>query len=317
MPTTILIPGIVLAQGARGDEEPVRPSPGSIAAFVSMSDEAFLRVDMATLNLACAVGLPGSDNIDRAAASAKLDEWAGRVRAETTKYDHKYHADPAYFNHSIAQYRIEMMITVLMLDLGVRYHPDRLGNVDFTKSADLFLHGLLDGDGGTCCSMPVLYVAIGRRLGYPLKLVESPEHLFLRWDDPETGERFNIEGTSRGFVSEPDEYYETWPRPMTESERRVGYFHKPLTPKEELATFLTTRGHALFDLGRLEEARQTYETALRLSPKNIPARVWLRRSQIRINTTRVGADATPSTAGPERDTNTPAPDAGHREGARP
>jgi hypothetical protein len=43
----------------------------------------------------------------------------------------------------------------------------------------------------------VLYVAIGRRLGYPLKLVECKGHLFVRWEDAK--ERFNIEGTSRGL----------------------------------------------------------------------------------------------------------------------
>lgn len=43
----------------------------------------------------------------------------------------------------------------------------------------------------------MLYVAIGRRLGYPLKLVECKGHLFVRWEDAK--ERFNIEGTSRGL----------------------------------------------------------------------------------------------------------------------
>ena len=65
--------------------------------------------------------------------------------------------------------------------------------------ARLFIHGIIDGPGGTCASMPVLYVAVGRRLGYPLKLVEARGHLLLRWDDP-LGQRlgtpdvFNVEG---------------------------------------------------------------------------------------------------------------------------
>ena len=124
----------------------------------------------------------------------------------------------------------------------MRYNPDRIRNVDFTRLEDLFLHGLLSGSGGTCVSMPVLYVAIGRRLGYPLRLVEGPEHLFLRWEDNASGERFNVEGTSRSFLSEPDSYYETWPREMTEAERSQGYFLTSLTPREELAVFITTRG---------------------------------------------------------------------------
>ena len=142
------------------------------------------KIDIAELNLACAAGLPGTDKIDGKAIRSKLDRWADLVAEDTARYITNYERDPGHFNHSVAQYSMEMMITVLMLDLGVRYHPERIRNVDFARPEDLFLHGLVEGDGGTCCSLPVLYVAIGRRLGYPLKLVEGPEHLFLRWDDP-------------------------------------------------------------------------------------------------------------------------------------
>ena len=91
-------------------------------------------------------------------------------------------------------------------------------------------------------------------------------------------ERFNGEGTSRGFLSEPDSYYETWPRELTEAERSQSYFLTSLTPREELAVFITTRGHALFDLGRADEAKAAYELALRLSPRNISATVWANRA---------------------------------------
>ena len=68
--------------------------------------------------------------------------------------------------------------------------------------------------------MPVLYVAVGRRRGYPLKLVEAPTHLFFRWEDPD-GERFNVpevfnvEGTGHGISFHPDDYYRIWPREWT------------------------------------------------------------------------------------------------------
>jgi tetratricopeptide (TPR) repeat protein len=53
-----------------------------------------------------------------------------------------------------------------------------------------------------------------------------------------------------------------------------------------LAVFLTTRGHALHDMGNLSEAQKTYEKALVLSPKNIPARTWLTRT---IKRARIGS----------------------------
>ncbi len=265
---------------AAADDGPTVPDTTVLLdGLAQMSNAQLAEVDIAKVNLACAVGLPGSQRLDETAVLATLNRWADRVRSETEKYLPDYRRRPEYYGNSLGRFRIEAMITILQLDLGVRYNPTRIRNVDFTRSQDLFLHGLVGGDGGTCCSMPVLYVAIGRRLGYPLKLVEGPEHLFLRWEDPDTRERFNIEGTSRGFLSEPDEYYETWPRKMTAAERRTGYFLKSLSPREELACFLTTRAHALLDLGRQDEATATYSTALTLSPKNIPATIWLERAR--------------------------------------
>ncbi len=43
--------------------------------------------------------------------------------------------------------------------------------VDWSDSRTRYIHSVLTGFGGTCASLPVLYVAIGRRLGWPLYLV--------------------------------------------------------------------------------------------------------------------------------------------------
>jgi hypothetical protein len=145
-----------------------------------------------------------------------------------------------------------MMITVLQQDFGVRYNPARIFDPDFRDSRDLFIHGILFGDGGTCASMPVLYVAVGRRLGYPLKLVHAKGHRFARWDDPEGKHwdqpaRFNIEGSGRGLNIKPDEYYHTWPRKLKDRELAEGCFLRSHTPREELASFLATRANCLQD----------------------------------------------------------------------
>jgi len=69
------------------------------------------------------------------------------------------------------------------------YNKQRVRDVDFKNSRDLFLHGMVGSDnGGTCVSMPVLYVAVGRRLGYPMRLVLAKAHVFARWDDAARGE---------------------------------------------------------------------------------------------------------------------------------
>ena len=60
----------------------------------------------------------------------------------------------------------------------------------------------------------MLCVAIGG-LGYPLWLVQTLNHCFARWEEPGR-ERFNIECTCPGFVSNSDEHYRTFGLPFTE-----------------------------------------------------------------------------------------------------
>jgi hypothetical protein len=122
----------------------------------------------------------------------------------------------------------------------------------------------------------VLYVALGRRLGYPLKLVSTKAHLFLRWDSPP--ERFNIEGTSKGLNTYDDEFYRKWPFPITESEITEEGFLSSMTAAQELATFLTFRGMCLEEAGHLAEALQAHTAAYRLAPEWHHHQVYMARA---------------------------------------
>jgi hypothetical protein len=107
---------------------------------------------------------------------------------------------------------------------------------------------------------------VGRRLGYPLKLVPTKNHLFIRWED--SRERMNIDGTGRGMSVFDDNHYRQWPYPVTrEEEEGFGYL-KSMTATEELTAFLSLRGHCLMAMGKPQEAVATHEAALRLSPHN-------------------------------------------------
>ena len=101
---------------------------------------------------------------------------------------------------------------------------------------------------GTCSSLPVLQVAVGRRLGYPLKLVTTKGHLFVRWEDAH--ERFNIEAAGRGVNRFTDDYYRHWPFELAPAEEVAEGYLKSLTPPEELAVFLSIRGMCLREAGR-------------------------------------------------------------------
>ena len=237
-----------------------------LGALLSAAPDSLGDIDIAEMNLLCAAGLPGADEIDIDKLLATLDEWAERVKLETNRNLHVFRRNPNQYENSEAYFRAMMLVTVLQKDLGVRYNPERIRDVDFKRSEDLFIHGMIASDnGGTCVSMPVLYVAVGRRVGYPLKLVLAKAHVFVRWDSPD-GELFNIEATNQGMNSFDDEYYKTWPQKMTPAEIASGCYLKSLGAAGELALFLATRGHCLLDNGRTSEAQIAYAQAHHLAP---------------------------------------------------
>jgi hypothetical protein len=211
--------------------------------------------------------LPGAEKLNIPKCLATLNQWTQRIKFETERHLHRAH-DQRYAKHyrnSEAYLKASMMVQVLQEDLGVKYNMERVRDINFTKSEDLFIHGMIGRDnGGTCVSMPVLYTAIGRRLGYPICLTTAKAHLFCRWDDGK--ERFNIEGSGNGFSAFDDDYYVKWPKPITEAEVKAGHYLKSLTPGEELAVFLSARGHCLEDIGRRPEALVSYAQALQRRP---------------------------------------------------
>lgn len=235
--------------------------------------EQLSRVDLAEVNLLCAVGLTGADGVDIARCRRTLDEWAGHVRTETQRNWHRYQANPAEFENSEGYFRMLIMAVVFYEDFHIRYNPNRMvspataspDDKFFADSRDVFLHGLLSPPhSGTCSSLPVLYAAVGRRLGYPLKLVTTKAHLFMRWEDGK--ERFNMEATGKGMNRYDDAHFKQWPFPVSDEEIAWEHYLKSLSPAEELAVFLSLRGNCQKEAGAMEEAARSYAAACRLAP---------------------------------------------------
>ena len=248
-------------------------APGTLAELLATPTNKLGQLDIAVLNLLCAQGLPGAEKLDAAQHLAVLDSWAQRVKTETERHLYRFRAKPAEYENSEAYFRMLIMSVVLYEDYNIRYNPSRIGAPSdvtvndhfFADSQDIFLHGLLGSRCmGTCSSMPVLYAAIGRRLGYPLKLVTTKAHLFLRWEDGQ--ERFDLEATGRGMNRYEDEHFKQWPFPVSEEEIRAEGYLKSLTAAEELAVFLSLRANCLKEAGRMEEAAACYAQATRLAP---------------------------------------------------
>jgi hypothetical protein len=251
--------------------------------LVGLSDETLGRYDLAALNVACAHGLPGTEHLNPAKCLATLDGWADTVRRWTAAAHRDFYlANPGDYNHSEACFRIVALLTALSRHCGVRYDPSKIAPASHGDRFDLhdaFVFGVTDGPGGTCASLPVVYAAVGRQLGYPIRLVKTRRHLFARWHDSETGERINFEGGNDGYGFHDDEHYRHWPAPVTpEDERDYGYL-RSLTPRRELAEFLGQRAYRLTDLGRYQEAIEAFIAAAELEPDLLTYRqcavLWL------------------------------------------
>ena len=264
----------------------------SLDELLKMPHEQLADVDIAEMNLLCATSLPGAEKLDIDRCLARLDQWASKVKYETERHLYRAH-DPKWadhYKHSENWLRAEFLAQALQEDCGVHYNMERVRNIDFTKSKDLFIHGMIDdANGGTCSSMPVLYVAVGRRLGYPLKLATTKAHIFVRWDDGH--ERFNIETTSNGGTdSYPDDYYRTWPEKWTDAEAKANRYLVSLSPAEDLASFLGNRGHCLLDNGHPKEALDTYAAGQKLAPQDPAYLSWMRQAEARLRPPAIAWD---------------------------
>jgi hypothetical protein len=261
----------------------------TLGRLMEMTPEELASVDIAEANLLCAQGLPGSENLNIKGKLRQFDDWVDRVDLETRRNFHRFKEHPAEYENSEIYYRMGMIVTVLQQDFGVHYNPDLMdvpeAKVDeafLSNPSNMMLTGLLsDKRMGTCSSMPVLYAAIGRRLHYPVHLVSAKDHLFVRWELPGNAGHVNIEGTGRGFALQPDEHYTT-SRAMTAAEINGGVHMKSLTPAQELAVFLMTRGGALQYHKRLAESAVAYAHAAVLWPENTDIKIYLAETAVKL-----------------------------------
>ncbi len=246
--------------------------PNTLKDLLALSPTQLLQVDIARMNLLCADGLRGSEKLNLEAMIARLDAWAVHVESETKGNFHRFAENPKEYDNSLPIYRMMMLATVLQQDFSTQYNPERAapqmrGEWEpderfFSDSRDVFIHGLIgDKHFGTCSSLPVLYVAMAQRLGYPVNLAAANGHLYVRYEDG--ADHLNIEATGIGFSTHPDEYYRQWPRPLSEEEVNTYGKLRPKTNAECLGAFLSIRAGVLTSARRFDEAAEAWAEASR------------------------------------------------------
>jgi regulator of sirC expression with transglutaminase-like and TPR domain len=133
------------------------------------------------------------------------------------------------------------MRDVLFRDNGFKYDHHPLAR---KNQRNYLLDGILDTKKGICVTMPLLYVAVGQRLGYPVHVVSVPDHIFVRYvhrDFPE----LNIETTSGGKYFTDADYIRR--HGVTDTGVRSGCYMRPLSHREQLGQLIATNAfvHAL------------------------------------------------------------------------
>lgn len=245
------------------------PVVPNLNALLNLSVEELARVDIAIVNMQCAEGLSGAEKLDIGQCLGTLGKWTDAVRRYSRDSYGDYQREPERYKHQRGYFRFLSMVTLLKHPkaIGIGYQPSAVGNMRFIDSRDDLIHGLLTRKLGTCASLPVLFVAIGRRLGWPMHLAVSKGHVICQWINDD-GTRINLEGSCGGGGNMfPDEHYHNYhPYEMNQHEIESGRYLRPLTRAEEFALFLETRGHCLTDNGRREEAREAYDHAKRIAP---------------------------------------------------
>ena len=288
---------MVLANIARADTNTVAanalvftndfPTPTNFAQLLALPPDQLDKVDIARIDLLCAEGLPGAENLDMEKSLKTLDAWAKEVKDETDRNYHRFVEHPEKFKNSLGHYRMAVMSAVLSQDLRMQYNPQRAKELDenryfndaqpygeaertFTSdSSDFYLHGLLSEKRyGTCASMPYLYVAIGRRLGYPVSIAAAYMHNYVYYDES-GGKHFNVEATeTRGLFTPSDDDYR---RPPVGAAPGQGYYEargflQPMSNKFSMGHLLATRASIFRSHGQHDEEEKTWKTAERYFP---------------------------------------------------
>ncbi len=187
-------------------------------------------------------------NLDVAAYSDKIDILAAKVHwlAQGTQ-------DP--------ERRIRVLNTVLFRQEGFHYDRNPFSRA---KEEYYFLNGILDTRQGICYTMPLLYIAVAQRLGYPIYPVAAPDHLFVRYADPSFKEQ-NIETTSGGKYF-PDEVY-VQDFAVGPKGRKSGSYLRTLTYREFLGHIIAANAFVHARRGNGAKALAYLERAARLNPR--------------------------------------------------
>jgi hypothetical protein len=237
--------------------------------LLAKTPEEIQQVDTATLNWACLGGFPGAQDIDLDAARARITKLAEKVKTTTQATLEQARKKNKPVQDS-PQFRAAILFYVLQQDYKIahfadQYDPDHSGQVDWGKERpeDLFFQSGSTGKGDPAVGNPILIVAVGQELQYPIKLASAPGHFYAAWDDGKT--KFIIQDCTGNATPLTEDQFRKF-FSATDVEIKEGSFYHEYTQPEVLAVFLQARGNVLEHMGMPHHATLAYAAAHRFAP---------------------------------------------------
>lgn len=142
-------------------------------------------------------------------------------------------------------------------------------DLEANNKENQFLNGLISTRKGSCITMPMHWLVLADRLGWPVYAVQSTNHYFLRYEDDRLSEK-NIDATAwGGFL--PDEQYKIDGQ-IPDRAIDNGVFLRSLTKREYLGTLLVNQArHYVERENNLGKAIEYLELSISIVPTNSPS----------------------------------------------
>ena len=260
-------PGLQLSQSAGGNKQDVR----TVWQLLDLSDDELDQVDVVELNLAVAIEIPGLEDLSIAEYQQVVDQWTEAIRREMDQGEAEFRKTPEQWENDIRFFRLGLVASYLNQVVGLEYVEDQktAQQVSYSDPGQLFVHGAINTKTGTCGNMPVLHVAIGRRLGWPVSLATARSHAICRFDDGEAV--FNIESTNSGkggtFSSGTDEDYMKRFR-LPKQAVECGSDLSSMSGRQMLGYFISLRARHYADIEKRDLADRDYALARSIFPNH-------------------------------------------------
>ncbi len=246
----------------------------SVMELLALPDDELEKVDVLELSMTVAREAKGYEHLDYDHYDEIIDDWANQFLLWLPTIEWKYDEDMERWQNDINYFRLVALCKWIDIAAGAKYVPKYralyekgIDSFIYTDLGHLLVFGLIDTREGTCATMPVLHVIMGRRCGWPVSLTCVKHHYMCRYDD---GQRvYNVEATDtgRGSFSIPEEDEIIKKTGLSSYAIESDSDLRSLTNREMLAVFIAVRARYYKDTNQMDLADRDYSLARSQFPK--------------------------------------------------